>query len=100
MIYHKNQPTITRDLLMPNQAIEQFANTLKVPATELEDLSALSETQLSRLDGLITAAQQKQRQTLNDAIENGLNDVPAILLGLKIHTTTHKILKSVGFTPA
>jgi hypothetical protein len=66
---------------MPNQAIEQLANTLKVPATELEDLSVLSETQLSRLDGLITAAQQKQRQTLNDAIENGLNYVPAILRG-------------------
>jgi hypothetical protein len=66
---------------MPNQALEQLANTLKVPATELEDLSALSESQLSQLDGLITAAQQKQRQTLNDAIENGLNDVPAILRG-------------------
>jgi hypothetical protein len=67
--------------MMPNQAIEQLANTLKVPATELEDLSVLSETQLSELDGLITAAQQKQRQTLNDAIENGLNYVPAILRG-------------------
>jgi hypothetical protein len=66
---------------MPNQALEQLANTLKVPATELEDLSVLSETQLSQFDGLITAAQQKQRQTLNDAIENGLNDVPAILRG-------------------
>jgi hypothetical protein len=67
--------------MMPNQAIEQLANTLKVPVTELEDLSVLSETQLSQLEGLITAAQQKQRQTLNDAIENGLNYVPAILRG-------------------
>jgi molybdopterin-binding protein len=66
---------------MPNQAIEQLANTLKVPVTELEDLSVLSEMQISQLDGLITAAQQKQRQTLNDAIENGLNYVPAILRG-------------------
>jgi molybdopterin-binding protein len=81
MIYHKNQLTITRDFMMPNQAIEQLANTLKVPVTELEDLSVLSETQLSQLEGLITAAQQKQRQTLNDAIENGLNYVPAILRG-------------------
>jgi hypothetical protein len=44
---------------MPNQALEQLANTLKVSATELEDLSVLSETHLSQLDGLITAAQQK-----------------------------------------
>ncbi len=66
---------------MPNQALEQLANTLKVSATELEDLSVLSETHLSQLEGLITAAQQKQRQTLNDAIENGLNYVPAILRG-------------------
>ncbi len=66
---------------MSNQAIEQLASTLKVSATELEDLTALSDTQLSQLDGLITAAQQKQRQTLNDAIENGLNYVPAILRG-------------------
>ena len=73
---------------MPNQAIEQLANTLKVPATELADLSALSETQLAELDGLITAAQQKQRQSLSDAIENGLNYVPAILRG-----TVKKIVK-------
>lgn len=73
---------------MPNQAIEQLANTLKVPATELEDLSALSDTHLAGLDGLITAAQQKQRQTLNEAIENGLNFVPAILRG-----TVKKILR-------
>ncbi len=66
---------------MPNQALEQLANTLKVPATELADLSTLSEAELAKLDGLITAAQQKQRQTLNDAIENGLNYVPAILRG-------------------
>jgi len=66
---------------MPNQALEQLASTLKVSATELEDLSVLSETHLAELDGLITAAQQKQRQTLNDAIENGLNYVPAILRG-------------------
>ncbi|MDE2422249.1 MAG: hypothetical protein KGO49_13840 [Gammaproteobacteria bacterium] len=66
---------------MPNQAIEQLANTLKVPATELADLSTLSETHIAKLDELITAAQQKQRQTLNDAIENGLNYVPAILRG-------------------
>lgn len=66
---------------MPNQALEQLANTLKVSATELEDLSVLSEAQLSQLEGLITAAQQKQRQTLNEAIENGLNYVPAILRG-------------------
>ena len=66
---------------MPNQALEQLANTLKVPATELADLSALSEAELAKLNGLITAAQQKQRQTLNDAIENGLNYVPAILRG-------------------
>lgn len=66
---------------MPNQALEQLANTLKVPATELTDLSMLNEAELAKLDGLITAAQQKQRQTLNDAIENGLNYVPAILRG-------------------
>ncbi len=67
--------------MMPNPAIEQLANTLKVSVTELEELSALSEAQLAKLDGLITNAQQKQRQTLNDAIENGLNYVPAILRG-------------------
>ncbi len=73
---------------MPNQALDQLASTLKVPATELTDLSALSDAQLSQLDGLITAAQQKQRQTLNDAIENGLNFVPAILRG-----TVKKIIR-------
>ncbi len=67
--------------MMPNQAVEQLASTLKVPTAELEDLSTLSEEHLLKLDGLITAAQQKQRQTLNDAIENGLNYVPAILRG-------------------
>jgi len=74
--------------MMSNPAIEQLASTLKVPATELPDLSSLSAAQLSQLDGLITAAQQKQRQTLNDAIENGLNFVPAILRG-----TVKKILR-------
>jgi hypothetical protein len=68
--------------------LEQLASTLKVPATDLPDLSALSESQLATLDGLITAAQLKQRQTLNDAIENGLNFVPAILRG-----TVKKILR-------
>lgn len=66
---------------MPNQAVEQLASTLKVSASELEGLSTLSEADLLQLDRLITTAQQKQRQTLNDAIENGLNYVPAILRG-------------------
>ncbi len=66
---------------MTNPAVEQLANTLKVPATELADLTALSEAQLLQLNTLIISAQQKQRQTLENAIENGLNYVPAILRG-------------------
>ncbi len=66
---------------MTNPAVEQLANTLKVPTTELAYLTALSEAQLLQLNTLIISAQQKQRQTLENAIENGLNYVPAILRG-------------------
>ena len=73
---------------MSNPAIEQLASTLNVPATELTDLAALSEARIAQLNGLITTAQQKQRQTLSSAIENGLNYLPAILRG-----TVKKIIR-------
>lgn len=66
---------------MSNQAVEQLATTLKVSPAELDDLSVLSEAHLLQLNNLIIAAQQKQRQTLENAIEGGLNYVPAILRG-------------------
>lgn len=66
---------------MPKHAIEQLSTTLQVPAQELEGLSTLSAAQLLQLNDLISVAKQKQRQTLNDAIEGGLNYVPAILRG-------------------
>lgn len=66
---------------MSNQALEQLALTLKTSASELNGLTPLTEAQISQLNSLIENAQKKQRQTLNDAIEAGLNHVPALLRG-------------------
>lgn len=62
-------------------ALEQLAATLKTDASQLSGLSTLETTQLLTLNTLIENAQQKQRQILNDAIEEGLSYVPALLRG-------------------
>lgn len=62
-------------------AIEQLAVTLKTTASELNGLSVLEAEQLQQLNTLLETAQQKQRKTLNDAIEEGLSYVPALLRG-------------------
>lgn len=62
-------------------ALEQLATTLKTDASQLSGLSTLETTQLLTLNKLIENAQQKQRQILNDAIEEGLSYVPALLRG-------------------
>lgn len=62
-------------------ALEQLATTLKTDASQLSGLSTLETTQLLTLNTLIENAQQKQRQILNDAIEEGLSYVPALLRG-------------------
>jgi|JI8StandDraft_1071087.scaffolds.fasta_scaffold1590171_1 uncharacterized protein YoxC len=62
-------------------ALEQLATTLKTDASQLSGLSSLETTQLLTLNTLIENAQQKQRQILNDAIEEGLSYVPALLRG-------------------
>ena len=60
-------------------ALEQLAMTLKTDASQLSGLSTLNNTQILTLNTLIENAQQKQRQTLNDAIDEGLSYVPALL---------------------
>ena len=62
-------------------ALEQLAMTLKTDASQLSGLSTLDTTQILTLNTLIETAQQKQRQTLNDAIDEGLSYVPALLRG-------------------
>jgi uncharacterized protein YoxC len=62
-------------------ALEQLATTLKTDTSQLSGLSTLETTQLLTLNTLIENAQQKQRQILNDAIEEGLSYVPALLRG-------------------
>jgi hypothetical protein len=62
-------------------ALEQLAMTLKTDASQLSGLSTLNNTQILTLNTLIETAQQKQRQTLNDAIDEGLSYVPALLRG-------------------
>jgi len=62
-------------------ALEQLATTLKTDASQLSGLSTLETAQLLTLNTLIENAQQKQRQILNDAIEEGLSYVPALLRG-------------------
>ena len=67
---------------MSNQtALEQLATTLKTTSTEVSGLASLSAPQIQQLNTWIEQAQHKQRQTLNDAIEEGLSYVPALLRG-------------------
>lgn len=67
--------------MLMSTALEQLATTLKTDASQLSGLSSLETTQLLTLNTLIENAQQKQRQILNDAIEEGLSYVPALLRG-------------------
>lgn len=67
--------------MLMSTALEQLATTLKTDASQLSGLSTLETTQLLTLNKLIENAQQKQRQILNDAIEEGLSYVPALLRG-------------------
>jgi hypothetical protein len=62
-------------------ALEQLAATLKTDTSQLSGLSSLDNAQILTLNTLIETAQQKQRQVLNDAIEEGLSYVPALLRG-------------------
>lgn len=66
---------------MSNQALEQLALTLKTSVNELDGLAALSEQQIALFNSLVEKAQKKQRQTLENAIEEGLSYVPALLRG-------------------
>lgn len=66
---------------MSNQALEQLAQTLKTSVNELDGLAALSEQQIALFNSLVENAQKKQRQTLENAIEEGLSYVPALLRG-------------------
>jgi uncharacterized protein YoxC len=67
--------------MLMSTALEQLATTLKTDTSQLSGLSTLETTQLLTLNTLIENAQQKQRQILNDAIEEGLSYVPALLRG-------------------
>lgn len=62
-------------------ALEQLATTLKTDASQLSGLGSLDATQIATLNTLIETAQQKQRQILSDAIDEGLSYVPALLRG-------------------
>lgn len=62
-------------------ALEKLAATLKTSSNQIEGLNRLSEAQLNTLNQYIEQAQLKQRETLNNAIEEGLSYVPALLRG-------------------
>lgn len=62
-------------------ALEKLAATLKTQSNQLEGLNRLSEAQLNTLNQYIEQAQLKQREILNNAIEEGLSYVPALLRG-------------------
>ncbi|PTQ89143.1 hypothetical protein [Agitococcus lubricus] len=62
-------------------ALEQLANTLKIQTDQLSGLQSLSADDIRRFNQLIEQAQLKQRETLNNAIEEGLSYVPALLRG-------------------
>ncbi len=62
-------------------ALEQLAATLKTDTSQLSGLSSLDNAQILTLNTLIETAQQKQRQILSDAIDEGLSYVPALLRG-------------------
>lgn len=62
-------------------ALEKLAAILKTSANQIEGLNRLSEAQLNTLNQYIEQAQLKQRETLNNAIEEGLSYVPALLRG-------------------
>lgn len=67
---------------MSNQAaLEQLATTLKTNSTEISALASLSTPQIQQLNTWIEQARHKQRQALNEAIEEGLSYVPALLRG-------------------
>ena len=62
-------------------ALEQLAATLNTTSAEINGLTVLDTQQIQQLNTLLEAAQQKQRQVLNDAIDEGLSYVPALLRG-------------------
>lgn len=67
---------------MSNQAaLEQLAITLKTTSSEVNGLASLSTLQIQQLNTWLEQAQHKQRETLNNAIEEGLSYVPALLRG-------------------
>ena len=64
---------------MSSLALEQLSLTLKTSASELQELSSLSDAHLLQLNSLIEKAQQTQRKTLSDAIDNAMSYIPALL---------------------
>ena len=63
---------------MSSLALEQLCVTLKTSASELQELSSLSDAHLLQLNSLIEKAQQTQRKTLSD-IDNAMSYIPALL---------------------
>ncbi len=62
-------------------AHQQLAQTLKIAPADLQGLDTLSAEQLQTLDRLIQDAKVRQRQSMNEAIDRGLDHVPALLRG-------------------
>ena len=58
---------------MSSLALEQLSITLKTSASEIQELSSLSDAHLLQLNSLIEKAQQTQRKTLSDAIDNAMS---------------------------
>ena len=63
---------------MSSLALEQLSITLKTSASEIQELSSLSDAHLLQLNSLIEKAQQTQRKTLSDAIDNAMSYIPAL----------------------
>lgn len=64
---------------MSSLALEQLSITLKTAASDIQELSALSDAHILQINSLIETAQQTQRKTLNDAIDNAMSYIPALL---------------------
>ena len=61
---------------MSSLALEQLSITLKTSASEIQEHHYVH---LLQLNSLIEKAQQTQRKTLSDAIDNAMSYIPALL---------------------
>jgi hypothetical protein len=62
-------------------AVQRLAATLNTSPQSLQGLDALTPEQIDRLNTLLVDALHRQHATMKEAIDRGLDHVPALLRG-------------------